>query len=67
MANIPFTHKECYEITRDPRREGLSATKKEAKKAAKGLGYTDDVLDAISNAKTESEVTMIMRNARKRG
>lgn len=46
--------------------EGLSSAKKEAKKAAKGLGYGDNVIDAISNAKSESEVTRIMQNARKR-
>lgn len=66
MAHIPLNHKECYEITRDSRMEGLSSAKKEAKKAAKGLGYGDNVIDAISNATSESEVTRIMRNARKR-
>lgn len=59
-----LTHKECYEIVRNYEKEGLSATKKEAKKAAKGLGYGDNVLDAISNAKNEAEVVRIMRNAR---
>ena len=63
MAQL--THKECYEITRDSRSEGLSSAKKNAKKAAKGLFYGDNVIDAISNAKTEAEVTRIMLNARK--
>ena len=62
MAHL--THKECYEITRDNRSEGLSSAKKDAKKAAKGLFYSNDVIDAISNAKSEAEVTRIMRNAR---
>ena len=60
-----LTHKECYEITRDSRSEGLSNAKRDAKKAAKGLFYSNDIIDAISNAKTEAEVTRIMRNARK--
>lgn len=59
-----LTHKECYEIARDSRSEGLSSAKKDAKKAAKGLFYSNDVIDAISNAKSEAEVTRIMRNAR---
>ena len=60
-----LTHKECYEITRDSRSEGLPSAKRDAKKAAKGLFYGENVIDAISNAKSEAEVTRIMRNARK--
>lgn len=63
MAHL--THKACYEITRDSRSESLSNAKRDAKKAAKGLFYSNDVIDAISNTKTEADITRIMRNARK--
>lgn len=48
----------------EPYSEGLASCKRDAKKAARGLKYGDDVVDAINNAKTESQVNRIMREAR---
>ena len=44
--------------------EGLASCKSDAKKAARGLKYGDDVIAAINDAKTESQVNQIMREAR---
>ena len=41
--------------------------KKQAKTAAKDLCYDDEVIKQINNAKTEQEITQIMRTARGRG
>ena len=45
--------------------EELQKAKKEAKKAAKGLFYGSDVIEKINKAKSEAEVSRIMRTARK--
>ena len=44
--------------------EGLASCKRDAKKAARGLKYGDDVIAAINDARTESQVNQIMREAR---
>ena len=60
-----LTHNDLYVISHGERTESLYNAKKEAKKIAKGLFYNDYVIDAISNAKTEPEITRIMAKARK--
>ena len=42
----------------------MSKTKYDAIRIAKQLQYSEDTLQAIANAKTESEISNIMRNAR---
>ena len=44
--------------------ESLAQSKNDAKKVAKALFYPDSVIEAISDAKTESEITRILQNAR---
>lgn len=42
----------------------MSKTKYDAIRIAKQLQYSEDTLQAISNAKTENEISRIMRDAR---
>lgn len=42
----------------------LARLKNEAKRTAKGLFYPNSVIEAISDAKTESEITRILKTAR---
>lgn len=46
-------------------RDSLKEVKKDAKKAARDLGYGKAVLARLDAAKTEGEVSNIMVNARK--
>ena len=60
-------HSEYEYATRDlcdGHSENLRNSKREAKRIAKSLGYNDNVMDSIDNAKNESDITKIMRNAR---
>ena len=47
-----------------PKKESLKEYKRRCKTAAWQLGYGEDVLEAIRNAKTDNEVCRIMRDAR---
>ena len=38
--------------------------KRKAKRAARELGYSDDVIKKINNAKSSDEISVIMRKAR---
>ena len=49
------------------RHNELECYKIGAKKAAKELFYGKAIIEKIDKAKTENEVTRIMKNARKRG
>jgi hypothetical protein len=42
----------------------MSKTKYDAIRIAKQLQYSNEVLQAIANAKTENEILQIMRDAR---
>lgn len=42
----------------------MSKTKYDAIRIAKQLQYSNEVLQAIANAKTENEISRIMREAR---
>lgn len=42
----------------------MSKTKYDAIRIAKQLQYSEDTLQAIANAKTENEISRIMRDAR---
>lgn len=43
----------------------LAKYRREAKNAARDLGYGSKVIEAIRKAKTEEEIIRIMQNARK--
>lgn len=45
----------------------MSRWKKKAITTARELYYPKEVIEAIENAKTENEVTLILTTARKRG
>ena len=45
--------------------ESLKECKRRCKTAARELGYGEDVLEAIRNAKSNNEVGRIMRDARR--
>ena len=48
-----------------PKTESLKECKRRCKIAAWELGYGEDVLEAIHNAKSNNEVCRIMRDARR--
>lgn len=47
-----------------PKETPLEVYRKEAFWAAKDLGYSDEILDKIKSAKTEIEISRIMRGGR---
>lgn len=61
-------HRIVAEDTPHPNKGPLSGTsyKKHAIKAAKNLLYGTDVIESLENAKTDAEITRIMKTARKR-
>lgn len=65
-SRVRMSH--AIESADDKARCGLSSGevfKKQAKKAARQLGYPNSVIDKIEAAKTEVEISRIMATARK--
>lgn len=63
-----YTDTDCYDFT--IRRENINMSremynyKRKAVRIAKDFRYTTEIIEAIHKAKTENEISNIMRNAR---